>query len=84
MKTTLVNLVCRYNLGPKSISTQLAIALADLAVLEVSWADPIADVSSALAKNQNDGFGLLLLEFLKLLPEEMYLNDKIFIEVQPI
>ena len=53
-------------------------------MLEVSWADPIADVSSALAKNQNDGFGLLLLEFLKLLPEEMYLNDKIFIEVQPI
>jgi transportin-3 len=53
----------------RAVLKQLCMALTSLAIQLDAWADPIADVSNALAANPE--MTSILLEFLKVLPQEL-------------
>lgn len=63
--------------GPRPIQTQLCVCLASLAIQMIAWKDVLATVASALGSNAGD----CVLEFLKILPEEVTEGRKINLSV---
>jgi transportin-3 len=56
--------------GTKSVVTQLVLALADLSVLLVDWADPITIMLDSYSSEPD--MIPCILEFLTVLPEELH------------
>ncbi|EMR09807.1 hypothetical protein PNEG_01988 [Pneumocystis murina B123] len=69
LKDSLFQLILLYYSGPKSILTQLCVALAGLALQMLDWKDVIGDVVSVFGKD-NSTWGCLL-QFISVLPEEV-------------
>ncbi|KAI5956481.1 MTR10 [Candida jiufengensis] len=69
LKNSVIQLLTLYNAPQdKLIRTQLSIALSQLALQYLSWSDAINEIISILSTNE---LILVLLEFLKVLPEEI-------------
>lgn len=71
-------LVSYYASGPRPIQTQLCVCLASLAIQMTQWKDVLATVGAALASGAPE----TLLEFLKILPEEVTEGRKINLSVR--
>ncbi|KAK9355678.1 armadillo-type protein [Lipomyces doorenjongii] len=68
LRSSLITLLGTYTAGPKIILTQLCLALANLAIQLVQWKSALEDVIRACG---NDAASApIVLEFLKVLPEE--------------
>ncbi|KAK9459739.1 armadillo-type protein [Lipomyces oligophaga] len=66
--SSVMNLLVSYKNGPKIIVTQLCLSLANLAIQMIQWSSPIEQVILACG---NDSTSIpIILEFLKVLPEE--------------
>ncbi|PGH35900.1 transportin-3 [[Emmonsia] crescens] len=73
LRDSILSLLVAYNSGPKPIRTQLCVCLASLAIQMTAWKDVLATVGSALGNEAGD----CVLEFLKILPEEVTEGRKI-------
>lgn len=69
-----------YSSGPRPIRTQLCVCLASLAIQMTSWKDVIQTVGSAVG-SAPDG-GDCMLDFLRVLPEEVTEGRKINMTVR--
>ncbi|KAG5418542.1 MTR10 [Candida metapsilosis] len=70
LKDSVLSLIKLYNQGnEKLIRTQLSIALAQLALQYLTWHDAMSEIVSNLTSSSD--LTLVLLEFLKVLPEEL-------------
>src|ERR1700709_45255 len=67
LRDSILNLLTVYASGPRPIQTQLCVCLANLAIQMTTWKDVLATVGSTLGNNAGD----CVLEFLKILPEEV-------------
>lgn len=75
MKNSLLQLVTLNQEGTKLVNVQLALALANLALQFLTWNGAVAELVSTLT--QNSGTIPALLEFLRVLPEELSSNRRI-------
>ena len=73
LRDSVLNLLVAFASGPRPIQTQLCVCLASLAIQMLSWKDVLATVGSALGSSAGD----CVLEFLKILPEEVTEGRKI-------
>ncbi|KAJ5888985.1 hypothetical protein N7495_009026 [Penicillium taxi] len=73
LRDSILNLLVSYSAGPRPIQTQLCVCLASLAIQMLSWKDVLVTVGSVLGSASGD----CLLEFLKILPEEVTEGRKI-------
>ncbi|KAI9930223.1 hypothetical protein ASPWEDRAFT_100894 [Aspergillus wentii DTO 134E9] len=73
LRDSVLNLLVLYGSGPRPIQTQLCVCLASLAIQMTQWKDVLATVGSALGSSA----GECVLEFLKILPEEVTEGRKI-------
>ncbi|KAJ6013020.1 hypothetical protein N7522_003375 [Penicillium canescens] len=73
LRDSVLNLLVAFASGPRPIQTQLCVCLASLAIQMVAWKDVLALVGSALGSSAGD----CVLEFLKILPEEVTEGRKI-------
>lgn len=76
----MLNQLAAFASGPRPIQTQLCVGLANLAIQMTSWKDVLATVGSTLGSNAGD----CVLEFLKILPEEVTEGRKINLSVRSI
>lgn len=80
LRDTLLNLLKTFRAGPKPIRTQLVVCLANLAIQMTEWKDVLPMILSTLG---NDQTSLpCVLEFLKVLPEEVTEGRKINLSVR--
>lgn len=79
LRDSILNLLTVYASGPRPIQTQLCVCLANLAIQMTTWKDVLATVGSSLGHNAGD----CVLEFLKILPEEVTEGRKINLSVCP-
>ncbi|PLB46144.1 mRNA transport regulator [Aspergillus steynii IBT 23096] len=73
LRDSVMNLLVAFTSGPRPIQTQLCVCLASLAIQMLEWKDVLASVGSALGSSAGD----CVLEFLKILPEEVTEGRKI-------
>ncbi|KAI2788206.1 hypothetical protein POX_e06219 [Penicillium oxalicum] len=73
LRDSVLNLLVAFASGPRPIQTQLCVCLASLAIQMLGWKDVLATVGSALGSSAGD----CVLEFLKILPEEVTEGRKI-------
>ncbi|KAK2787716.1 Nuclear import receptor [Emmonsiellopsis sp. PD_33] len=73
LRDSILALLTVYRTEPKPIRTQLCVCLASLAIQMTAWKDVLATVGSALGNEAGD----CVLEFLKILPEEVTEGRKI-------
>lgn len=73
----MLNLLVAFASGPRPIQTQLCVCLASLAIQMLAWKDVLATVGSVLGSSAGD----CVLEFLKILPEEVTEGRKINLSV---
>ncbi|KXG52428.1 Armadillo-like helical [Penicillium griseofulvum] len=73
LRDSVLNLLVAFAPGPRPIQTQLCVCLASLAIQMVTWKDVLATVGAALGSSAGD----CVLEFLKILPEEVTEGRKI-------
>lgn len=73
LRESVLSLLAAYASGPRPIQTQLCVCLASLAIQMTQWKDVLATVGSALGSTAGD----VVLEFLKILPEEVMEGRKI-------
>ncbi|KAJ5756966.1 uncharacterized protein N7511_007148 [Penicillium nucicola] len=73
LRDSVLNLLVAFASGPRPIQTQLCVCLASLAIQMIAWKDVLAVVGSALGSSAGD----CVLEFLKILPEEVTEGRKI-------
>ncbi|KAJ5577526.1 uncharacterized protein N7459_006490 [Penicillium hispanicum] len=73
LRDSVLNLLVAFASGPRPIQTQLCVCLASLAIQMLAWKDVLATVGSALGSSAGD----CVLEFLKILPEEVTEGRKI-------
>lgn len=78
LRDSVLNLLVVYASGPRPIQTQLCVCLASLAIQMLEWKDVLATVGSALGTNAGD----CVLDFLKILPEEVTEGRKINLTVR--
>jgi transportin-3 len=79
LRDSLLSLLQIYISGPRPIRTQLCVCLASLAIQLPSWKDVIGTVGNAVG-NSFEG-GDCLLDFLRILPEEVTEGRKINLSV---
>lgn len=77
LRDSVLNLLVAFASGPRPIQTQLCVCLASLAIQMLAWKDVLATVGSALGNSAGD----CVLEFLKILPEEVTEGRKINLSV---
>lgn len=77
LRDSVLNLLVAFASGPRPIQTQLCVCLASLAIQMLAWKDVLATVGSALGNTAGD----CVLEFLKILPEEVTEGRKINLSV---
>ncbi|KAI9840359.1 MAG: Nuclear import receptor [Sclerophora amabilis] len=75
LRDSLLSLLTSYRSGPRPIRTQLCVCLADLAIHMLEWKDVLQLVGSTLGSDPENGD--CILEFLKVLPEEVTEGRKI-------
>ncbi|OJJ99835.1 hypothetical protein ASPACDRAFT_78759 [Aspergillus aculeatus ATCC 16872] len=73
LRDSILNLLVGFAAGPRPIQTQLCVCLASLAIQMLAWKDVLPTVGAALGSNAGD----CVLEFLKILPEEVTEGRKI-------
>ncbi|KAL1959769.1 hypothetical protein VTO42DRAFT_1355 [Malbranchea cinnamomea] len=73
LRNSILALLTIYRDGPRPIRTQLCVCLAHLAIQILGWKDVLPTVGSALGNEAGD----CILEFLKILPEEVIEGRKI-------
>ncbi|CAG8019658.1 unnamed protein product [Penicillium olsonii] len=73
LRDSVLNLLVAFAPGPRPIQTQLCVCLVSLAIQMTAWKDVLATVGAALGNNAGD----CVLEFLKILPEEVTEGRKI-------
>ncbi|KAL8952278.1 MAG: hypothetical protein Q9222_001809 [Ikaeria aurantiellina] len=73
LRDSVLSLLYSYREGPRPIRTQLCVCLANLAIQMLAWKDVLARVGSTLGNSAGD----CILEFLKVLPEEVTEGRKI-------
>lgn len=78
LRDSVMNLLVAFASGPRPIQTQLCVCLASLAIQMLEWKDVLASVGSALGGSA----GECVLEFLKILPEEVTEGRKINLSVR--
>lgn len=78
LRDSVLNLLVVYASGPRPIQTQLCVCLASLAIQMLEWKDVLATVGSALGTNAGD----CVLDFLRILPEEVTEGRKINLTVR--
>lgn len=77
LRDSVLNLLVAFAPGPRPIQTQLCVCLASLAIQMLAWKDVLVTVGSALGNTAGD----CVLEFLKILPEEVTEGRKINLSV---
>ncbi|KAI9013361.1 armadillo-type protein [Phycomyces nitens] len=75
LRDSLVDLLWVSISGPKVITIQLCLAVADLAIQITSWEYPVQDIMQKFGKSPEAY--IVLLEFLKVLPEELSGNSRL-------
>ncbi|KAI9316196.1 armadillo-type protein [Dichotomocladium elegans] len=75
LRDTLVERLTASSSGPKVVTLQLCLALADLAIQLVSWNTAVQDMVNKFGGSTDTA--ICLLEFLRVLPEEMAENHRI-------
>ncbi|KAL8694308.1 MAG: hypothetical protein Q9218_001013 [Villophora microphyllina] len=73
LRDSILNLLVSYREGPRPVRTQLCVCLANLAIQMLDWKDVLSQVGSAIGDDSGD----CILEFLKILPEEVTEGRKI-------
>ncbi|KAL8709300.1 MAG: hypothetical protein Q9220_005893 [cf. Caloplaca sp. 1 TL-2023] len=73
LRDSILSLLYSFREGPRPIRTQLCVCLANLAIQMLAWKDVLARVGSTLGNSAGD----CILEFLKVLPEEVTEGRKI-------
>lgn len=81
LRDTLLSLLATFAKGPKPIRTQLCVCLANLAIQMLEWKDVLPMVVSTLGNDQNSL--PCVLDFLRVLPEEVTEGRKINLTVCP-
>ena len=77
LRDTLLGLLSTYSTGPRPIRIQLCVCLANLAIQMTEWKNMLQLVGSTLGENAGD----CVLEFLRILPEEVTEGRKINLSV---
>lgn len=80
LRDSLISLLQLYSSGPRPIRTQLCVCLASLAIQMSSWKNVLGTVGAAVG-NSSDG-GDCMLDFLRILPEEVTEGRRINISVR--
>ncbi|KAI0778461.1 ARM repeat-containing protein [Trametes elegans] len=75
LRETLLKALETYHAGPRNILVQLCLAISGLALQLPAWEDPVQDMIDAFGRNPASVPALL--QFLKVLPEEVTTNMKI-------
>ncbi|CAH1762563.1 14097_t:CDS:2 [Entrophospora sp. SA101] len=75
LRDSLLELLYQYRSGPRNVITQLCLSIAALALQMQDWKNVTHQVAEFYGKNPETI--LCLLEFLKILPEEVYTNNRI-------
>ncbi|KAF9895064.1 Nuclear import receptor [Aspergillus nanangensis] len=73
LRDSVMNLLVAFASGPRPIQTQLCVCLASLAIQMIQWKDVLATVGATLGGSAGD----CVLEFLRILPEEVTEGRKI-------
>lgn len=79
LRNSLLSLLVRYRSGSRPIRTQLCVCLAGLALQLLEWKDVIGLVVSTLGNDVESS--ICLLEFLRVLPEEVTEGRKVSLTV---
>lgn len=79
LRDSLLDLLQKYMTGARPIRTQLCICIASLAIQMTSWKNVVASIGSSVG-NSKDGLDTLL-DFLRILPEEVTEGRKINLTV---
>jgi len=79
LRDSLISLLRLYSPGPRPIRTQICVCLAGLAIQMTSWKNVIQTVGSAVGTS-SDG-GDCMLDFLRILPEEVTEGRKVNLTV---
>lgn len=79
LRDSLIALLQTYSGGPRPIRTQICVCLASLAIQMPSWKNVLGTVGSALGSGSNGGD--CLLDFLRILPEEVTEGRKVNLTV---
>jgi len=79
LRDSLITLLQTYSGGPRPIRTQICVCLASLAIQMPSWKNVLGTVGSALGSDSNGGD--CLLDFLRILPEEVTEGRKVNLTV---
>jgi hypothetical protein len=79
LRDSLITLLQTYSGGPRPIRTQICVCLASLAIQMPSWKNVLGSVGSALGSDNNGGD--CLLDFLRILPEEVTEGRKVNLTV---
>jgi transportin-3 len=79
LKETILTALDHSQAGPKAIQTQLSLAVSALALQLIQWTEPIQNIIQRYS--HNPAAVPLLLEFLRVLPEEINGNTKIPVSV---
>ena len=75
----MISLLQTYSAGPRPIRTQLCVCLASLAIQITSWKNVLATIGPAISSS-TDGQDAIL-DFLRILPEEVTEGRKINLTV---
>ncbi|KAL3471848.1 armadillo-type protein [Aspergillus californicus] len=73
LRDSVLNLLVAFAAGPRPIQTQLCVCLSSLAIQMIQWKDVLATVGASLGSSAGD----CVLEFLRILPEEVTEGRKI-------
>lgn len=77
LRDSVLNLLTTFRTGPRPIRTQLCVCLVNLAIQMIEWKDVLQLVGSTLGNSGGD----CVLEFLRVLPEEVTEGRKINLTV---
>lgn len=77
LRDSVLNLLVGFAAGPRPIQVQLCVCLSSLAIQMLGWKDVLGTVGAALGSSAGD----CVLEFLKVLPEEVSEGRKINLSV---
>ncbi|KAL8798578.1 MAG: hypothetical protein Q9182_006552 [Xanthomendoza sp. 2 TL-2023] len=80
LRDSIIALLVSFREGPRPIRTQLCVCLANLAIQMLEWKDVLGQVGSTLGSSAGD----CILEFLKVLPEEVTEGRKIHLSEEDL
>lgn len=82
LRDTLLTALEKYQAGPKSIITQICLALSGLALQLPAWSSPVQDLIERFGRNPATVSALL--QFLTVMPEEICTNTRIPVTVRSL